>query len=97
MHLNRETAQKSVELASQLVQTLEGGRSVILDLAKVSQQAADLANHSQQTAQQLRHEILALEQHGNSVSTANIDVAATSGSLTELAGQLRQTAELFRH
>ncbi len=97
MHLNRETAQKSVELASQLVQTLEGGRSVILDLAKVSQQAADLANHSQQTAQQLRHEILALEQHGNSVSTANMDVAATSGSLTDLAGQLRQTAELFRH
>lgn len=97
MHLNRETAQKSVELASQLVQTLEGGRSVILDLATVSQQAANLANHSQQTAQQLRHEILALEQHGNSVSTANLDVAATSGSLTELAGQLRQTAELFKH
>lgn len=96
MQLNRETAQKSVELASQLVQTLEGGRNVILDLAKVSQQAAELANHSQHTAQQLRHEILALEQHGNSVSNANMEVADTSHALTNLAGQLRQTAELFK-
>jgi methyl-accepting chemotaxis protein len=97
MQSNRETAQHSVELACQLVQTLENGRQVILTLADVSQEAADLANHSQQKASKLKHEILAFEQNGQSVSAANQAVASTSQALTGLAGQLRKTAALFKH
>ena len=96
MQSNRETAQRSVELAGQLVQTLEDGRQVILTLAGVSQEAADLANHSQQKASALKHEILAFEQNGQSVSAANQAVASTSQALTGLAGQLRKTASLFK-
>ncbi len=97
MQSNRETAQRSVELAGHLVQTLEGGRQVILDLATVSQEAAELTGHSQLRSRELQHEILAFEQLSNSVSDANQDVALTSHSLTDLAAQLRQTAELFKH
>ena len=97
MQSNRETAQHSVELACQLVQTLENGRQLILTLADVSQQAADLANHSQQKASELKHEILAFEQNGQAVSAANQAVASTSQALTGLAEQLRNTAALFKH
>lgn len=96
MQSNRETAQRSVELAGQLVQTLESGRQLILTLAGVSQEAADLANHSQQKARALKHEIAAFEQNGQSVSVANQAVASTSQALTGLAGQLRNTAGLFK-
>ncbi|WP_337879944.1 methyl-accepting chemotaxis protein [Rheinheimera sp.] len=97
MQSNRETAQRSVELATNLVHTLEGGRQIILDLASVSQQAAELAGHSQQMTQELQQDILAFEQLGSSVSSANQNVANTSQALTALAGQLRQTADLFKH
>ena len=96
MASNRETAQHSVELAGQLVQTLEEGRQVILKLADVSQEAADLANQSQQKAGELKHEISAFERNGQSVSAANQAVASTSQALTGLAGQLRKTAALFK-
>ena len=96
MQSNRETAQRSVELAGRLVQTLENGRQVILTLAGVSQEAADLANHSQQKARALQHEIIAFEQNSQSVSAANQAVASTSQALTGLAGQLRHTAGLFK-
>jgi methyl-accepting chemotaxis protein len=97
MQSNRATAQRSVELAAMLVQTLEGGRQVILELATVSQQAAALAEQSQHKSHELRNEILAFEQLGSSVSAANLAVADTSQSLTGLSAQLRQTAGLFRH
>ena len=96
MQSNRETAQRSVELAGQLVQTLEEGRQVILTLAGVSQEAADLANQSQQKASALKHDIAAFEQNGQSVSAANQAVASTSQALTGLAGQLSKTAALFK-
>jgi methyl-accepting chemotaxis protein len=55
-----------------------------------------LANHSQQKARALKHEIAAFEQNGQSVSAANQAVASTSQALTGLAGQLRNTAGLFK-
>lgn len=97
MQANRETAQHSVELAENLVLTLENGRQIILTLAEVSREAANLADHSQKKASALKHEILAFNQLGESVSASNNDVANTSLTLTSLAGQLRQTAELFKH
>ncbi|WP_419571577.1 methyl-accepting chemotaxis protein [Rheinheimera sp.] len=97
MQSNRATAQRSVELADNLVQTLEAGRQIILDLAEVSQQAAGLAGDSQQMTQELQQDILAFAGLGTSVSAANQEVATTSQSLTALAGQLRQTADLFKH
>lgn len=97
MQSNRATAQRSVELADLLVQTLEGGRQVILQLATVSQQAADLTAQSQHQSKQLRNDILAFEQLSHHVSAANVAVVDTSQSLTGLSAQLRQTAALFRH
>lgn len=97
MQSNRETAQHSVELASQLVQTLEDGRQIVLQLAGVSQQAADLAQQSQYKSQALRADILAFEQLGASVSDANQEIAGTSRALTGLALQIRRTAGLFKH
>lgn len=97
MQSNRETAQRSVELAGDLVQTLESGRHVILELAEVSQQAAELAGQSQFQTQALRNEIRAFEQQGDSVSDASQKVGITSLDLTTLSAQLKQTAAQFKH
>jgi methyl-accepting chemotaxis protein len=97
MQSNRETAQRSVELAADLVQTLESGRQVVLELADVSQQAANLASQSQSQTQALRNEILAFEQQGASVSDSSQKVGSTSQALTTLSEQLKQTAALFKH
>jgi len=97
MQSNRETAQRSVELAADLVQTLESGRQVVLELADVSQQAANLAGQSQVQTQALRNEVLAFEQQGASVSDASQKVGSTSQALTTLSEQLKQTAALFKH
>jgi methyl-accepting chemotaxis protein len=97
MQSNRETAQKSVELASHLVNTLETGRQVILTLAQVSQEAALLASQSQQKTGQLKHEIIDFQKLGETVSSANQGVSQTSLELTNLAGQLDVTANQFRH
>jgi methyl-accepting chemotaxis protein len=97
MQSNRETAQRSVELAADLVQTLESGRQVVLELADVSQQAANLAGQSQVQTQALRNEVLAFEQQGASVSDASKKVGTTSQALTTLSEQLKQTAALFKH
>lgn len=97
MQSNRDTAQHSVELANVLVQTLEGGRQIILELADVSQQSAALAEQSQHKMQSIRSDILAFEQQGASVSNASDEVSSTSRDLTKLSKQLKQTAALFKH
>ncbi len=97
MQANRETAQHSVGLAGDLVQTLEQGRQVILTLATVSQEAAGLAGQAQGKTSELKTDILQFARQTGVVSDANQQVAATSQALTGLAAQLQQTARLFRH
>lgn len=97
MQANRETAQHSVDLAERLVSTLESGRQIILSLADVSQQAAQLTSESQAQVKHLQQEVTDFKLLGDTVSASNNEVANTSQQLTTLADQLYQTATRFRY
>jgi len=96
MSSNREKAQYSVSLASQLVERLEQEKQLILSLAQESLEAADLASQSQQQVLNVKHQVLEFKQLGNNVSNENQQVASASSILTLQAKNLAETVEQFR-
>jgi len=97
MQTNRQTAQLSTSLASQLVDNLEQHRLMILSLADLGKAAATLSGQSQQQVQQVRQDVLAFQQLGDQVSDGNAQVAEISLGMNQLASQLQQRATQFRH
>jgi methyl-accepting chemotaxis protein len=96
MNSNREKAQVSVSLTTQLVASLEESRQVILSLASVSQEVAVLANQSQLEAASVKRQVQAFQVLGDKVSSSAQTVAATGQSLGELAGRLSKRVKQFK-
>jgi methyl-accepting chemotaxis protein len=96
MNSNREKAQVSVSLTTQLVASLEESRQVILSLASVSQEVAVLANQSQLEAASVKRQVQAFQVLGDKVSSSAQTVAATGQSLGDLAGRLSKRVKQFK-
>lgn len=96
MDSNQDKAKKSVELANDLVETLETGRIRILSLVKVSNEAAQLAATSKNIAVDVREQVQAFKHLGDSVSEGNTSNASASNSLAKLASNLSNTLAKFK-
>ena len=95
MSSNQQKAQESVELAKQLVLTLEQSRQTILSLATVSQESAMLAQASQQQAHTVKLKVQDFRLLGETVSAGNHQISDAGEELSSLAGKLTNTVELF--
>ncbi|MCT8988316.1 methyl-accepting chemotaxis protein [Shewanella phaeophyticola] len=95
MSSNQQKAQESVELAKQLVITLEQSRQTILSLATVSQEAAMLAQASQQQANTVKRKVLDFRLLGETVSEGNEQISMAGNKLSNLADKLSDTVDQF--
>lgn len=95
MSSNQQKAQASVELAKQLVITLEQSRQTILSLATVSQEAAMLAQASQQQANTVKLKVQDFKLLGDTVSEGNYQISQAGNKLSNLADKLTDTVALF--
>lgn len=96
MDSNQGKAKKSVDLANDLVETLETGRKSILSLVKVSKEAAQLAANSKNISVDVREQVQAFKHLGDSVSEGNASNSKASDSLAQLAASLSKTLEQFK-
>ncbi|MBB1268279.1 methyl-accepting chemotaxis protein [Shewanella sp. SR44-3] len=96
MNSNREKAQVSVSLTNQLVNSLEESRQVILSLASVSQEAAELASGAQQEASRVQRQVQTFQALGDEVSSGTQTVEHTGQSLAELASRLSVRVKQFK-
>lgn len=96
MDSNQAKAKESVELANDLVVTLESGRERILSLVTVSNEAARLALNSTEIAVDVRERVQQFEQLGNAVSEGNNSTSQAADSLAKLAASLTKTLAQFK-
>lgn len=96
MDSNQDKAKKSVELANNLVETLDTGRKSILSLVKVSNEAAQLAANSKDISIDVREKVQAFKHLGDAVSEGNISNSKASDSLAQLAASLSKTLAKFK-
>ncbi|GGP48409.1 methyl-accepting chemotaxis protein [Shewanella algicola] len=95
MSSNQQKAQESVELAKQLVITLEQSRQTILSLATLSQEAAMLAQASQQQANTVKLKVQDFRLLGETVSEGNYQISEAGSKLNNLANKLSDTVYQF--
>lgn len=96
MDSNREKAKASVDLANVLVTTLETGRSSVLSLVNVSQQAAELAQRSQDKANQAKSGVNAFSALGDTLVESNHHVQHAASNLSSLANGLSSNVRKFK-
>jgi len=96
MDSNQGKAKKSVDLANDLVETLETGRNSILSLVKVSNEAAQLAANSKDISVDVREQVQAFKHLGDDVSEGNASNSKASNSLAQLAASLTKTLAQFK-
>jgi methyl-accepting chemotaxis protein len=96
MDSNQDKAKKSVDLANELVGTLETGRNRILSLVKVSNEASQLAANSKNISIDVREQVEAFKHLGDAVSQGNTSNSIASGSLEKLAASLTKTLAQFK-
>ena len=96
MDSNQDKAKKSVDLANELVETLETGRNRILSLVKVSNEAAHLAANSKDISINVREQVQAFKSLGDAVSEGNTSNSNASDSLEKLAASLTKTLAQFK-
>jgi methyl-accepting chemotaxis protein len=96
MNSNQDKAKKSVDLANDLVETLETGRKSILSLVKVSNEAAQLAANSKDISVDVREQVQAFKHLGDAVSEGNSSNSKASDSLAQLAASLSNTLGQFK-
>tara|TARA_R110000751_G_scaffold287442_1_gene392220 strand:+ start:85679 stop:87247 length:1569 start_codon:yes stop_codon:yes gene_type:complete len=96
MDSNQDKAKKSVDLANELVDTLQTGRNSILSLVKVSNEAAHLAANSKDISIAVREQVQAFKHLGDAVSEGNTSNTEASGSLQKLAASLTKTLAQFK-
>jgi methyl-accepting chemotaxis protein len=96
MNSNQDKAKLSVELANDLVNTLETSRARILSLATVSNDAAKLAANSKRIAHEVREHVQQFKKLGNAVSEGNSHTTEASDSLAKLAANLTKTVVQFK-
>jgi methyl-accepting chemotaxis protein len=96
MGSNQQQAAQSVQLSLALVDTLQKSRTVILQLADVSQQSANIASDAQQDVAQIRQQVQQFRQLGDQVLAGNTQIGQAAQSMTELAGQLNTTVSMFK-
>jgi methyl-accepting chemotaxis protein len=96
MDSNQDKAKKSVDLANELVKTLETGRNRILSLVKVSNEAAQLAANSKDISIDVREQVKAFKNLGDAVSEGNTSNSNASDSLEKLAVRLTKTLAQFK-
>jgi methyl-accepting chemotaxis protein len=96
MGSNQQQAAQSVQLSLALVDTLQKSRAVILQLADVSQQSANIATDAQQEVAEIRQQVLNFRLLGEQVLAGNQQIGLAAQSMTELAGHLSATVSLFK-
>lgn len=96
MDSNQDKAKKSVDLANDLVETLETGRNRILSLVKVSNEAAKLAANSKNISVDVREQVQAFKHLGDAVSEGNTSNSKAADSLEQLAASLAKTLAQFK-
>ncbi|MBU3001993.1 methyl-accepting chemotaxis protein [Paraglaciecola arctica] len=96
MDSNQDKAKKSVDLANELVETLQTGRNRILSLVKVSNDAARLAANSKDISIEVRNQVQAFKHLGEDVSQGNESNTKAAGSLSQLATSLTKTLAQFK-
>ena len=96
MDSNQDKAKKSVDLANELVETLQTGRNRILSLVKVSNDAARLAANSKDISIEVRNQVQAFKHLGEDVSQGNDSNTKAAGSLSQLATSLTKTLAQFK-
>jgi methyl-accepting chemotaxis protein len=96
MGSNQQQAAESVQLSLALVDTLQRSRTVILQLAEISQQSASIASDAQQDVAQIRQQVQQFKQLGDQVMAGNVQIGQAAQSMTELADQLSTTVSQFK-
>jgi len=96
MGSNQQQAAQSVDLSLALVDTLQQSRTVILQLAEVSQQSAAIASDAQQDVAHIRGQVQQFRQLGDQVLSGNTQIGLAAQSMTELADQLSVTVSQFK-
>lgn len=96
MGSNQQQAAQSVELSLALVDTLQQSRTVVLQLAEVSQQSAVIASDAQQDVAHIRGQVQQFRQLGDQVLAGNRQIGLAAQSMTELADQLSTTVSQFK-
>lgn len=96
MGSNQQQAAQSVELSLALVDTLQQSRTVVLQLAEVSQQSAVIASEAQQDVAHIRGQVQQFRQLGDQVLAGNRQIGLAAQSMTELADQLSTTVSQFK-
>ncbi|WP_127020956.1 methyl-accepting chemotaxis protein [Rheinheimera mangrovi] len=96
MDSNQQQAAQSVELSLALVDTLQQSRTVILQLADVSQQSATIASDAQQDVAHIRGQVQQFRLLGDQVLTGNRQIGQAAQSMTELADQLSARVSQFK-
>jgi len=96
MSSNQQQAAQSVGLSLALVDTLQQSRTVILQLADVSQQSATIASDAQHDVAHVREQVQQFRLLGDQVLAGNRQIGQAAQSMTELADQLSATVSQFK-
>lgn len=96
MRSNQQNAQRSVELTTDLVTALDTTKEKILSLADASHQVAQAVSRSSRSATDVRLQVQAFKELGNTVSAGKDQVVQVSGELAQLADSLSTSQARFK-